>query len=169
MATSPERLDRIFEFFLRHPWLTIAVALPVMGLLTAGVRGIAITNDYRMMFGEDNPELAAFDELENTYSESNRALIAIAPREGGVFTRETLAAIEEMTEAAWQAPYSSQVDSLTNFSHSEAFEDDLTVEPLVEGAASLSDANSPTSRRSRSIPSRPPAAWCPATAASAAW
>ncbi len=140
MATIPERLDRIFEIFLRRPWLTIAVALPVMGLMTVGVRDIAITNDYRMMFGEDNPELAAFDELENTYSESNRALIAIAPRDGDVFTRETLAAIEEMTEAAWQAPHSSRVDSLTNYSHSEAFEDDLTVEPLVVGAASLSDA-----------------------------
>ena len=32
-------------------------------------------------------------------------------------------------------------DSLTNYSHSEAFDDDLTVAPLVEGAQSLSDAD----------------------------
>ena len=100
-----------------------------------------VTNDYRIMFGEDNPQLAAFDSLENTYSESNTALIAIAPREGSVFTRETLGTIEELTEAAWRAPYSSRVDSLTNYSHSEAFEDDLIVEPLVEDAQSLSDVD----------------------------
>ena len=84
---------------------------------------------------------AAFDALENTFSESNRAVIAIAPGNGSVFTRETLGAIEELTEAAWRVPYSSRVDSLTNYSHSEAFEDDLTVAPLVEDAQSLSDAD----------------------------
>ena len=94
-----------------------------------------------MMFSEDNPELAAFEALEGTYSESNKALIAIAPGDGTVFTREALAAIEEMTGAAWQAPYSSRVDSLTNYSHSEAIGDDLSVEPLVDGAAALSDAD----------------------------
>ena len=127
--------------FCADPWLVVALATAVMVAMTAGARFIAVTNDYRLMFGADNPELAAFDALENTFSESNRAVIAIAPGEGSVFTRETLGAIEELTEAAWRAPYSSRVDSLTNYSHSEAFEDDLTVAPLVEDAQSLSDAD----------------------------
>ena len=139
--TFPELTDRYVSTVLRRPWLVVALATAVMVAMTAGARFIAVTNDYRLMFGADNPELAAFDALENTFSESNRAVIAIAPREGSVFTRETLGAIEELTEAAWQAPYSSRVDSLTNYSHSEAFEDDLTVAPLVEDAQSLSDAD----------------------------
>ena len=69
----------------------------------------------------------------------NVALIAIAPRQGSVFTRETLAAVEELTEAAWQAPLSTRVDSLTNYTHSQASGDDLIVGPLVQGAAALSD------------------------------
>ena len=60
------------------------------------------------MLGEDNPQLAAFDALENTYSVSNKALIAVAPQEGSVFTREALGAIEELTETAWRAPYSNR-------------------------------------------------------------
>ena len=140
MATLPARLERGFDAILRRPWVTIVMAVAVMASMTGGVRFISVTNDYRMMFGEDNPELAAFEALENTYSESNKALIAVAPRQGTVFTREALGAIEAVTEAAWQAPYSSRVDSLTNYSHSEAFGDDLSVEPLVEGAESLSDA-----------------------------
>ena len=139
--TFPELTDRYVSTVLRRPWLVVGLATAVMVAMTAGARFIAVTNDYRLMFGADNPELAAFDALENTFSESNRAVIAIAPGEGSVFTRETLGAIEELTEAAWQAPYSSRVDSLTNYSHSEAFEDDLTVAPLVEDAQSLSDAD----------------------------
>ena len=89
----------------------------------------------------DNPEFVAFKALESTYSESNLALIAIAPEKGSVFTREVLTAVEELTEAAWHAPYASRVDSLTNYSHSRGLEDDLIVEPLVEDAQSLSRAD----------------------------
>jgi predicted RND superfamily exporter protein len=58
----------------------------------------------------------------------------------GVFTRETLAAIEELTEAAWHIPYSSRVDSITNFQHTRSEKDELIVEDLVTGALNLSDA-----------------------------
>ena len=136
----PLLLDRYTEVILRRRWLVIALAALFMLALTGGVRFIGVTNDYRSLFDEGNPQLAAFDALEATYTESNTALIAVAPREGQVFTRETLGAIEELTEAAWRAPYSTRVDSLTNYNHSEAFGDDLIVEPLVEDALSLDDA-----------------------------
>ncbi len=134
-------LNRYVAAILRRRWLVASLATLLMLVMTGGARFIVVTNDYRILFGEDNPQLAAFDSLENTYSASNTVLIAIAPREGSVFTRETLGTIEELTEAAWRAPYSSRVDALTNYSHSEAFGDDLIVEPLVEDAQSLSDAN----------------------------
>jgi len=44
-----------------------------------------------------------------------------------------------LTEAAWRVPWSTRVDSLTNYSHSEAVGDDLKVERLVDGAGSLGD------------------------------
>ena len=140
-ALTPVLLDRYVATVLSRRWLVVALAVLLMVVMTAGVRFISVTNDYRIMLGEDNPQLAAFDALENTYSVSNKALIAVAPREGSVFTRETLGAIEKLTEAAWGAPYSNRVDSLTNYSHSEASGDDLIVEPLVDDARSLSDAD----------------------------
>ena len=135
------QLERYIAAVLRRRWLVVVLATLVMLAITAGARFITITNDYRVLFSEDNPQLAAFDALENTYSASNAALIAIAPRAGSVFTREALGAIEELTEAAWRAPYSSRVNSLTNYTHSEAFEDDLVVAPLVEDATALSDTD----------------------------
>ena len=136
---TPAQLDRTFDLILRRPWVTVALASVLMIAMTAGVRYINVTNDYRILFGEHNPELAEYEALEEIYAESNRALIAVAPAQGTVFTRETLGAIEELTEAAWRAPYASRVDSLTNYSHSEAEGDDLIVEPLVDGAGSLTD------------------------------
>ena len=137
----PLLLDRYIEIILRRRWVVITLATVVMLAVTGGVRFVGVTNDYRSLFDEGNPQLAAFDALEATYTETNTALIAIAPLEGSVFTRETLGAVEELTEAAWRAPYSTRVDSLTNYNHSEAFGDDLVVEPLVDDAQSLSDAD----------------------------
>ena len=135
------QLERYIAAILHRRWLVVVLSTLVMFAMTAGVRFITVTNDYRVLFSEDNPQLAAFDALENTYSVSNAALIAIAPRDGSVFTREALGAIEELTEAAWRAPYSSRVNSLTSYTHSEALEDDLVVAPLVEDASALSDTD----------------------------
>ena len=135
------KLERYTDAILRYRWLVVVLATLIMLVITAGARFITVTNDYRVLFSEDNPQLLAFDALENTYSASNAALIAIAPRDGTVFTRETLGAVEELTEAAWRTPHSSRVNSLTNYTHSEALDDDLVVAPLVDDASSLSDAD----------------------------
>ena len=135
------QLERYTTAILRYRWLVVALATLVMLGIAAGVRFITVTNDYRILFGEDNPQLLAFDALENTYSVSKAVLIAVTPQDGSVFTREALGAVEELTEAAWHAPYSSRVNSLTNYTHSEALDDDLVVAPLVDDASSLSDAD----------------------------
>lgn len=135
------QLDRYIDVILDRRWLVVSLASLIMLVMAAGARHLTASDDLRIMLSKDNPQLIAFDALEATYSASNTALIAIAPRAGTVFTRETLGAIEELTEAAWQAPYSSRVDSLTNYNHSRALGDDLIVEQLVDDAQSLSDAD----------------------------
>ena len=134
-------LDRYIAFVLRFRWLVLAFAALVMLAASAGLPGLTVSGSYRVLFGADNPHLLEFDKVQDTYSASRSALIAVAPKEGSAFTREALGAVEELTEAAWQTPHSVRVTSLTNYFHSEAIEDDLTIAPLVEGAASLSDAD----------------------------
>ena len=133
--------ERYIEAVLRHRRLVVALALLILLITGAGGRFIKTTNDYRIMFGEDNPQLAAFRALEKTFSTSDTALIAVAPRGGSVFTKEALGALEELTGAAWKTPHSSRVDSLTNYNHSRAEGDDLIVEPLVDDAGALGRAD----------------------------
>ncbi len=132
-------LERYTAGILRRRWLVIALAGALMLALTAGARFIGVTNDYRSLFDADNPQLAAFTAFENIYGATNTALIAVAPGKGTVFTRETLGALEALTQAAWETPYSTRADSLANYNHTWAEEDDLIVEPLVDDAAGLSE------------------------------
>ena len=133
-------LEHCIRTIVQRRWLVAGLAVLIMVCASIGAPGVTVSGSYRVLFGEDNPDLLAFDRLQDTYSASRFALITVSPREGTVFTRETLAAVEELTEAAWRTPHSLRVTSLTNYFHSEALEDDLIIEPLVEDAVSLSDA-----------------------------
>ncbi len=99
ISVSPGRYT---AFMLRYRWLVLASAVAVMVVLTAGLQFITASNDWRDSFDEHNPQLVAFDNLEDTYSVTHAALIAVAPEGGSVFTREALGAVEELTEAAWR-------------------------------------------------------------------
>ena len=135
------QLDRYIDFILRRRWWIIASTILLMVLAAAGGERLIVADDFRQLLGKDNPQLAALNNLEDTYAASNTVLIAVSVREGSVITRRTLGAIEELTEAAWNTPFSIRVDSLTNYNHTRAEADDLIVEPLVEEAASLGDGD----------------------------
>ncbi len=76
--------------------------------------------------------------MEQTYSKNDNVMFVLAPSNGDVFTQETLRAIYELTEQSWQIPFSTRVDSISNFQHTYAAgEDDLIVEDLVLDPDSL--------------------------------
>ena len=128
------------EWVVRYRWWIILLVPLLVVAAASGARHLTFTTDYRVFFGDDNPQLQAFEALQNTYTKNDNVMFAIAPKDGKVFTRGTLAAVKELTDAAWQVPYSSRVDSITNYQHTRAFGDDLVVEDLVESPADLSDA-----------------------------
>ncbi len=121
----------------RYLW-TIAASLVVIALLTAGVQHlITVEVGVRNHFNEDDPHLVRLEKFERTYAVSDSVLVIVAPPDNSVFTREALVAIDQLTEALWQTPYSVRVDSITNYLHTEGTEDSLIVERLVDDPASL--------------------------------
>ncbi len=115
----------------------IILCLILVALAASGGKRLTFTTNYRVFFSEDNPQLKAFESLENTYSKNDNVMFVLAPKDGNVFTRKTLSTVEKLTEGAWQMPYSTRVDSITNFQYTEAEEDDLIVRDLVSDAPSL--------------------------------
>jgi len=116
---------------IRAKWLVVLVTLLVVGALGYGVQFLSFTNDYRVFFSKENPQLLAFENLQDTYSKNDNVMMVLVPEDGNVFTEENLKAITWLTEKAWQTPYSTRVDSITNFQHTRSEGDDLIVENLV--------------------------------------
>lgn len=127
------------ERVIRFRWLIVIFTICITGMAAWGAKKLTFSSNYRVFFSKDNPQLEAFDKLQNTYTKNDSVYIALFPKGGKVFSKKTLSAIEELTEAAWQIPHSIRVDSITNFQHSWAEEDDLLVENLVKNVETLSD------------------------------
>ncbi|MEN8213701.1 MAG: MMPL family transporter, partial [Pseudomonadota bacterium] len=130
--------ERYAHWVIRWRWLIVIGSIIAIVLLASGGRLLRFENDYRIFFGEENPQLLAFENLQDTYTKNDNVLIVLAPKDGRVFTPQVLAAVQDITGRAWQTPYSLRVDSITNFQHTSARGDDLTVADLVEEPLQLS-------------------------------
>jgi predicted RND superfamily exporter protein len=125
------------EWLVRWRYPVLLVSLALVLAAASGAQFLTFKTDYRAFFSSDNPQLRAFEQLQNTYTKTDNVLFVLAPRDGNVFTPETLASVSRLTEACWQIPYSIRVDSISNYQHTEAEEDDLIVADLVENPENL--------------------------------
>jgi predicted RND superfamily exporter protein len=123
---------------LTHRWWVIVASGIIFLLCSMGLTKLTIDSDSRSFFSKDNPQLQQLESVENIYIKNENILFVIAPKNRQVFTREVLQIISDMTEALWQTPASSRVDSITNFQHTWADGDNLIVEDLFENLASMS-------------------------------
>lgn len=132
-------LGRYADFVLRWRLPIIAVALVAVAILSLGAKNLGFNTNYRGFFSGENPELTAFEEFQGTYTKTDNILFVVQPKNGDVFSPEMAQAIEDLTTKAWQLPFASRVDSVSNFQHTWADEDDLTVEDLIVDGSSLTE------------------------------
>ncbi|MBW2588275.1 MAG: RND transporter, partial [Deltaproteobacteria bacterium] len=100
--TNGRRVQAYIDFSFRWRWLILIGTLGIGFLAASGGRFIEFKNDYQYFFREDNPQLRAFEDLQDIYSKSDNTLIVVAPDSGEVFQTDTLVAVGEITERAWQ-------------------------------------------------------------------
>jgi len=134
-------IESYTRWIIRWRYLVVLVTIALTFAAASGGRFLGFSNDYRMFFGDENPQLLAFEKMQATFNKNDNVLFVITPKSGKVFTRETLTVIKDITEEAWQTPYSTRVDSITNHQHTTAEEDDLIVDDLVVDPNSLSDSD----------------------------
>ncbi len=130
-------IEKFAHWIIRQRYLVVLAVIGAVVAAGAGMPKLSLSNDYRMFFGEDNPQLLEFERMQNTFNKNDNILFVITPKDGKVFSVKTLKAVQAITEAAWQIPFSTRVDSITNYQHTYAEEDDLIVGNLVDDVEAL--------------------------------
>uniref|UniRef100_UPI003518DD1E MMPL family transporter n=1 Tax=Thalassolituus sp. TaxID=2030822 RepID=UPI003518DD1E len=113
------------------PWLVIALIIIASLVAAAGAQNLYFRGDYKVFFEEGYGPLNDFEEMQKVFNKSDSIAVLIVPESGDVVDAEVLTLIQEYTEEAWQTPFSSRVDSLTNYQNTWAEGDDMIVEDMV--------------------------------------
>ncbi len=130
--------SRHAERVIRWRWAFILLTLLLVFLAGIGLPKLQFANNYRVFFSADNPDLIAFEAFQNIYTKNDNVMFVVQPKDRNVFTGEVTEAIEFITREAWLIPYSTRVDSITNYQYSWADGDNLTVDDLIQDGRSLS-------------------------------
>ncbi len=138
---------RYSRWVIRQRWWVLLASLLMMVGLSAGARLLNFSTDYRVYFGQGNPQLVAFDDFTNLYSKVDSIAFVVEAKEGDVFQPRVLEAIHVLTQQSWKLPYTLRVDSITNYQHTQAQGDDLDVHALVQHASDLTPARAAEIRR----------------------
>lgn len=132
-------IEKYAHWIIRWRYLVVLAVIGAVFVAGAGMPKLSMSNDYRMFFGEDNPQLLEFERMQNTFNKNDNIMFVVTPKDGKVFSVKTLKAIQAITEASWQIPFSTRVDSITNHQHTYAEDDDLIVDDLVIDPDTLSE------------------------------
>lgn len=130
---------KYFELVVDFRYSAIILALALCIFSSVGISKLKIVSDFEVFFGEDNPELIAFHELQDVYGKSDNVIFIVTPENKNVFSKESLNAVLDLTAKSWMLPYSLRVESITNYQHTSVDNDDLDVSNLIESGA-MSDA-----------------------------
>jgi predicted RND superfamily exporter protein len=138
-SSSDSTSERLAALVVKSRFITLLVTAAIFYLCFLGIQNIKFSTDYRIFFSHDNPHMLAFENLQETYTKDDSLLFVIESKQGNIFEQKLLSMIEAMTEEGWTVPYSSRVDSITNYQHTYAEEDDLIVGNLIEYADQLNE------------------------------
>ena len=127
--------SRLGGWVIAVRWPIIAVTLVLVGIAASGTAFLEFSADHRIYFSKNNPQLLAYEAIENIYGESSNVFFAIVPEDRDATSALALEATAWLTERSWRMPYASRVDSVVNFQHITADGDDILVRDLVDEAA----------------------------------
>ncbi|MEM9422040.1 MAG: RND transporter, partial [Pseudomonadota bacterium] len=71
------------EQIIKWRWLVIALSFALAIGVVSNARFLTFGNDYRVFFSDENPELAAFEALQETYTKNDNMFFMVRHRDGG--------------------------------------------------------------------------------------
>ncbi len=136
---TPKIAEKLVTFVRNHSWLSILLGLGFVGALVPGLSRITADFTHRGFFHADDPLLLAFDKFERQFGNDDSVVVAVHSP-SGIFDKDSITLLSELTEEMWKVPEVIRVDSLTNYNWVHADEDELIVEPLIPDDRPVTEA-----------------------------
>ena len=143
---SESPIERYTRGVIRWRWPVLLASLALAIGSGMGIVHLKFIDEYRVFFGPDNPQLLAFDAVENIYTKNDNIFFIVEPPgdHDDAFSPETLAIVEHLTEEAWRKADKTKFKLIERPGDFQSFIMDLNGNPITN--------QSFTKGRPRSIP-----------------
>ena len=131
---------RYCNILYQQRYLVLLACVLLTVIAGAGMFRLRLASNYEIYFDRSNPRLKALDALHNVFSRNDNILFVLVPASHRVFSPGTLAAVIDLTRAAWQLPFAARVDSISNFQHITSTADGVVIADMIPDDQALSPA-----------------------------
>ena len=124
-------MRRFADFVIRYRWFVIA-ALAVISIVTIPrIQKLTVNNSIKIWFVEDDPNIIAFDEFQDTFGGEEFVVVALKD-EKGVFNTRDLTIIRDIGERLLEVKGISRIISVTDAVDVWGTEDGIEIGRLCE-------------------------------------
>src|SRR5262245_12311929 len=88
-----DMVERLARWVVDRRWWVIAAFLAAVVAAASGARFLGFSDNYRVFFSKQNPDLELLDAVQDMYVKDDNLLFVLAPLDKAVFTRPTLSAV----------------------------------------------------------------------------
>jgi len=120
-------------------WIVTLIPLFIVILFALNIKNAGVETDFDIWFDKDSKIMKNFDTFKQTFGNDARVMLALKA-ENGIFEKEVLKNIQNITEAFWATKFVSRVDSITNYQYvhvSSEDEDEIIVDDFLGDIDSL--------------------------------
>lgn len=114
----------------KRPVLSLVAGILLFVLFALGLGRISPNFTHTGYFYPDDPLLTDLERMEARFGNDDAVVVAVHSADG-IFDRDSLAVVSELTRKLWLVSDVVRVDSISNFNWTHAKGDELTVEPLI--------------------------------------
>ena len=113
-----------------------AFSILLLTIAIIGLGKLSVDVDYESYFDGESDRLNQHRAMEELYGRQDSIRLVLGFKEN-VDTKKWLVTVEQLTERAWKIPYSTRVDSLTNYPYVTYDEDEINIKSLYVTSDSL--------------------------------
>ena len=128
------KLNNFIDSIIRFRWVIVILIPLITFTMASSLKNLEFEGSYRIWFGEDSTILKNYDRFREIFGNDDSIIIAFSS-EDGIFTKEALTSIDNITNKLWQTHYIARVDSITNYQYVHAdpeYPDEVLVEDFIE-------------------------------------
>jgi len=122
--------SRFAGFIIEKPLWCISFIILLSIFSLYGIKYLKGDFSAKIWFRHDDPYLKSFEDFEKRFGSNDTVLIVVHNKKG-IFNKQSLKLIQDITEEMWMAYNMMRVDSITNYNWAHAEADDLIVEPFI--------------------------------------